>query len=222
MNKADPRTVRTDEALIATILRLASSKAVEELSIQEVCRGSGVSRTSFYRRATTPAGILSEYLNSLLLEVLKVPDQADYQAPADLLAWTRDYTRRLTAHLVTFGEVYAQSFATEGSALRILLRRHLLADTTTYIEQHRSALVLPSVLSNQTWDETRTMLVHHYVCGYLGLAEAWLATSSRDPDVLTDAALTLAPGWNRRLMDLGGGRMNPSQLTTAATIGAGR
>ena len=49
MRKMDIRVIRTQEQLIASLVRLLADKSFEELSVSEICDNAQVHRATFYK-----------------------------------------------------------------------------------------------------------------------------------------------------------------------------
>ncbi|MFV0453269.1 MAG: hypothetical protein ACK5LS_13695, partial [Propioniciclava sp.] len=105
-------------------------------------------------------------------------------------------------------DVYRNSFRREHSVLRVLLQRHMSASIEAYLDLRRADLVLPVVLRDQPWPLTRDLLAQHYADSELSVVSVWLGLEpdERDRADLAGWMLAMAPAWDRRLMDLGGGR----------------
>lgn len=210
MNPEDPRSVRTDDALSAAIHRLAALKPVEDLTVNEVCAESGVSRATFYRRARTPGDLLS----AEFAEILRVgfEEYGGIQREAHgaiLLLRHREMLEQLAGHLSQYSELYRNSFGVDHSVMGLTLRHAMLQTLRNFLDDRREEIALPRALSTQPWEVTREVLAHNYADGMMGLFKIWLdlPEADRNPDTLTEWMLALTPSWNRRLMDMGGGRI---------------
>lgn len=209
MDLADPRAVRSNEALLATIQLLARRGPVEDIAVSELCRLSGVSRATFYRRSGSAAELLARQLDASL-----AAHRADFLTAArvggaELQQVHRDQIDELAAHLHAHAEIYRNSLGVDRSAPRALLRRHLADQNRGYLDLKRAELVLPKNLTDQPWPLTRELLARNHADAQLALIEVWLTEQAirRDPALLADWMMSLQPSWNRRLMDLGGGRV---------------
>lgn len=211
MNPDDPRSVRTDDALSAAIRRLATRKPVEELSVNEVCSESGVSRATFYRRARTPGELLAtEFENTLRTAFDAHQEQHDRAAQgAELLASHRSMLNWLTNHIEQNAAIYRHSFGVDHSVLALVMRNELMQKLRHYLDNRRDQIVLPMALRDQPWPVTREILSRNYADGEIGLFKVWLdmPRNERDRATLAEWMLALTPSWNRRLMDMGGGRV---------------
>lgn len=211
MNPDDPRSVRTDDALSSAIRRLAATKPVEELGVNEVCAASGVSRATFYRRARTPGELLASEFESTLRAAFAEHQakQSTVQRGAELLVWHREMLDWLTRHIEANAAIYRHSFGVDHSVLSLVLRNEMLRKLHGYLDSRRDQIVLPVALRDQPWPVTREILSRNYADGEIGLFKVWLDMPSkqRDRQTLAEWMLALTPAWNRRLMDMGGGRV---------------
>lgn len=210
MNPNDPRSVRSDEALTAALYRLGALKPIESVGVDELCAEAGVSRATFYRRARTPADLLAADLKQLL-ETTRVRFLANQASTtgSELLQEHYRAIAELTSHISEFAQIYANSLGVDHSALGLLLRTHMEETVRGYVESRRDQIVLPRTLAEVPWERTREILTQHYAQGTFGLVRVWLRlpADQRDRAALAEWLLALAPAWNRRLMDLGGGRV---------------
>lgn len=209
MDPADPRAVRSDEALAAAIHQLARRGPVEDIAVSELCRISGVSRATFYRRSGSAAELLARQLDESLAVRRAEFLAAAVARGAELQQVHRDQIAALASHLHQYAEIYRNSLGVDHSVLRGLLRRHLAEQTRGYLDLKRDELVLPRNLASQPWPLTSELLARNYADGQLALIEIWLAGTDdqREPGPLAEWLMSLTPSWNRRLMDLGGGRV---------------
>ncbi len=210
MNPDDPRSVRTDDALSSAIRRLAADKPVEELTVNEVCAASGISRATFYRRARTPGELLSAELEQVLhTGFAEFTGRQPSVHGSELLAEHRRMLDWLTGHLEQFERLYQHSFSVDHSALALTLRNRMMQWIRDFLDSRRDEIVLPAALLAQSWPVTREILSCNYVDGEIGMIRVWLGLpdGQRDRSTLAEWMLALTPAWNRRLMDMGGGRV---------------
>lgn len=210
MDPNDPRTIRTDDALRAASYRLGASKPIEQVSVTELCAAAGVSRVTFYRRARTPAELLSADLEErLLMDGALFLDAQPTATGAELLQAVRESIDRLTAHVEQFADIYAPSFSQCQSVLSYGLRAALFNTVLGYVDSRRTEIVLPKELLSQPWSKVSEILAQSYAANTLAIIQVWLSQpiEQRDRAELASWILALAPAWNRRLLDLGGGRV---------------
>lgn len=208
MGNVDPRAVRTDDALRSALHTLARQRPVEELTVQDVCKVAEVSRATFYRRNQTPAAMLAEEFALLQAEVQAAFLDEATATGRELQQLHEKSLRELTAHIAEYVDVYRNSLRMEHSVLRVLLQRHMSNSIEGYLDVRRDDLVLPVVLRDQPWHLTRDLLAQHYADSELSVVSVWLSLEpeERDRADLAGWMLAMAPAWDRRLMDLGGGR----------------
>lgn len=61
----DPRVVRTKKKLRLSVLRLQKKKPLAEITVSELCRDSGVNRTTFYKYYRIPGDVYREFIDEL-------------------------------------------------------------------------------------------------------------------------------------------------------------
>lgn len=121
--RVDPRYLRSHEALAESILDLSRERPAEQLSVQEITRGAGISRPTFYRHADTPQQLLATVLAEDLGTVAG-PLSAALQDPRMRFdeAWQAVYLEILK-HVRRHWEIYRTMVAANSAAFPILVRR---------------------------------------------------------------------------------------------------
>lgn len=205
MDPIDPRAVRTDEALLEACYRLAAIKPIEEVTVTELCEEAGVSRVTFYRRARTPAELLSaDFAERLRFgSCLFLDAQPTTTGPA-LLREVRATIEVLTSHVEQFAEIYANSVRVGCSVLGQDLRTAMITTIKVYVDSRRNEIALPPDLQDQPWPKINAMLAKSYASSTWAIIEEWLLqpAAERDRDELASWMLTLALAWNLRLIGL--------------------
>lgn len=67
--KDSQRTIITKRMLKEGLLRLLKTKPLDKISIAELCRESGINRTTFYRHYEVPKDILKEMQTEFIKEM---------------------------------------------------------------------------------------------------------------------------------------------------------
>lgn len=64
----DPRILRTKKALRQSVIRLRRKTPLAEITVSELCRDSGVNRTTFYKYYRIPEDVYREMIDELFQE----------------------------------------------------------------------------------------------------------------------------------------------------------
>ena len=201
---ADARVVRTRARLTDAVLELARAVPVEDLTIEEVCERSGVSRATFYRHAASPVDLAVRHLRAELDErrssfvVAIAPD-----LPAEQLAAVQTASiRGLAVHLERYREVYARSLGRGRSALRHLLGDHLRAASLEYLLVVQARI--PELAGSSRVARPMRMRAYadNLAGGQLGVMWAWAREGEGKPEDFVALVVELLPAWNRRLLGL--------------------
>jgi AcrR family transcriptional regulator len=103
----DARAVRTREALRGAFLRLLERKALERISIPDICEEAGVGYTTFYRHYLSKEAVLNEVAaeetRQLIALALPAAVATDLRAGAEALFTYVDDRRALWSTLLTGG-----------------------------------------------------------------------------------------------------------------------
>lgn len=198
----DPRVIRTRSSLRDAVLRLASRTPVEDLTREEVCEASGVSRATFYRHAASA----SELLVQVMHEDLDA-QRIDFVHEAigtgeELRAVHRRLIARFADHIEEFADAYALSLPSDCSVLRPVLQAHIYAAAAGYVRLRCADIDLTQRSDRAEQEFLVEALARNFSAGQLGIIEAWCTTGPRVREQLEELMLELAPAWNRRLMAL--------------------
>jgi AcrR family transcriptional regulator len=106
-NAQDPRAVRSREALRSAFLELLETKALEQITIQEITERAGVGYVTFFRHHGTKEALLSEIaadqIRRLVELTLPVLDAVDSRAASVALCSYVNEHRALWSTLLTGG-----------------------------------------------------------------------------------------------------------------------
>lgn len=76
MSQIDLRIVKTKEALHNTLLELLNEKALEDISISEICRKAKINRGTFYLHYNQIEDLFEEYFKEITADLAR-----SYQEP---------------------------------------------------------------------------------------------------------------------------------------------
>jgi AcrR family transcriptional regulator len=103
---ADPRSVRSREALSRAILALAAEGPVTEVTITALCERAGVTRRTFYNHSDSPVALLKQVLTAEL-DVVGDRMRADTAEPdADLTTAVRHSFGAMIGHVRRHRSIY--------------------------------------------------------------------------------------------------------------------
>ena len=86
----DRRIERTRRAIINTFLELRSKKAIEKISIKELCEGAGINKSTFYAHFQDIYDLSEQLETQVAADIL-----SDIGHPEELFAHPEEFTRRL-------------------------------------------------------------------------------------------------------------------------------
>ncbi|WP_107080231.1 TetR/AcrR family transcriptional regulator [Streptomyces sp. NBRC 109706] len=189
----DVRARRTRARLREAVLRLASERPVEDISVADLVRAARVNRTTFYKHATSPAAVLERVLYAELDQVRAgwIADAAAATLPIEA-TWERA-SGALIDHLERHDAVYTAGLVGRRSAiLHHLLVDHFAVSVRAFLA--RDPELLPDGEGSREWRiEAHSSFVAH---GEAGLVEAWLSRPApRDRRLFVSAAATALPPW---------------------------
>lgn len=187
----DPRFARSATALEATVLTLAASRPVEDLSVSEIARAAHVSRATFYNHAESPEELLGRVLASELDRVRE--DFLHGTVSGDLMTQWRASEDALMTHVLDHEDVYrtglAPTQANRGTALSALLARHFEATLLKYAET-----ASPARFSDPNERLRLQMEAAFTSHGLVGAIRAWLVSPApRDRDAAAAIIVEATP-----------------------------
>ncbi len=188
----DARQRRSQEALYAAVLELATATPVSDLSVTEVARSAGVHRSTFYDHAAGPADLLRAALlaelDALRADLLDDPGRDTAEAVADT-------TARVLGHVRDHVAIYRRGLAADSrTGLAGLLGEHFLQSSRRLVEQGRLTLSVEGAGARR--EEVVDAATRFVAQGTVGVIQAWVA----GPDPLDVSAGTamydrLVPSW---------------------------
>jgi AcrR family transcriptional regulator len=73
----DPRSIRTVEALRAALRGALDARALDEVTVSDICRRAGIQRTTFYTHYASVPELLTRMLTAEIEQLLTLPDPAE-------------------------------------------------------------------------------------------------------------------------------------------------
>lgn len=188
----DPRFQRVRTQLINAVVELAAVKPAEAISVSELTAKAGVSRTTFYKHADSPAQLLARHLISQLRPVMDplaslLKDTGDHY----LLRW-HDITVDLLEHVRENAGIYSQVFVGEGQSVVLgILTRYFEGIYSEYVEDF--AAHVSDEPPTELWKVMATSQQVHNLIAIIG---SWLRTDMEaTPEVVVSTYMSLAPPW---------------------------
>ncbi len=187
----DPRFARSAHALEATVLSLAATRPIEDLSVSEIARAAHVSRATFYNHAESPEELLGRVLTGGLDRVRE--DFLGRSASEDLMTQWRASEDALMTHVLDHEDVYrtglAPTQANRGTALSAMLARHFEATLLQFAEASSST---------RFSDPAERLRLHMEAAftshGLVGAIRAWLVSPApRDRDAASAIIVEATP-----------------------------
>ena len=202
----DARAQRTQDALRATILRLAQEQEISQISVAQVARAAKINRVTFYNHATSPMDLLTQTLRKQLVpvrsHVLDGPQVQPTTAPPSSSPRPRPI-EELGEHLIVHQVMYRRNITPTGhGAVANFLTQHFAQTVYQHLaEQSRhlaTALEAAPEHSQSALDATAQFISH----GTIGVIAVWL----HDGTELTVQRLVtyldnLFPAWWLRIAD---------------------
>ncbi|MCU1404681.1 MAG: hypothetical protein JWQ43_984 [Glaciihabitans sp.] len=110
----DARQARTWDTLTRSILELAGSYPLAEISVTDIARHAGISRPTFYAHADGPGDLLASALGMELERLRETFDaassrQADAGEPAGSGHTVEDFQRALVTHVYNNAPIYRRN-----------------------------------------------------------------------------------------------------------------
>lgn len=188
----DPRYVRVRGRLNAAALRLIATRPADSITVAELTREAGISRTTFYQHGESPAQFIADAVVDILQPYLNELTDA-ISSPADdyLLRW-RDIYIRMLGELREHREVLGAIFVGDRQPVVVgHITRRLTHTFDDYVDQFKSHLCGESV--SELWTE---MASAQQVYNLIAVLVAWLGTDMKEsPEMVVNTYLSLAPPW---------------------------
>ena len=188
----DPRFQRVREQLVRAVVDLAAEKPAEQISVSELTSRAGVARTTFYKHAESPAGLLANHLiNQIRPKIEPLATLLDDAHEDYLLRW-RHIMIDLLEHAREHAPVYERVFTVDGQSV-------VLAIMSAYFEKVFGEDVEGFVqhVEGETPSELWvTMAISQQVHNLITIIGSWLRTGMEEtPEVVVSTYMSLAPPW---------------------------
>jgi AcrR family transcriptional regulator len=188
----DPRQRRTREKLDATVLALAVDNPVEEISMTEIARESGVHRSTVHEYGGSPGDLLRlalvDELDAIRAELL-----ADRSR--DIAEAMTEVTARVLQHVRHYADIYRRGLSPEAGdgTMYGMLSEHFFGSIRALDEQGR--LQWPEPVAGLSAAQMKAAAARFIAQGTVGAIQGWLELP--DPDVASFLALyaELVPAW---------------------------
>jgi AcrR family transcriptional regulator len=186
----DPRQARTSAALRAALVRLLGRRALDTITVSELCREAAVHRTTFYRHAERVDAFAVSVFSAELDALSDVrPTSTDAAAAAtDYLAALRRTLEHLAAHRPIFRALFASSAR---GAFRAAVEDRLRHRARLALELFADAGVPGAPSDPRALTETAAFIAGAMV----GVLDVWTQEEDADADAATSRLLALMPRW---------------------------
>lgn len=189
----DPRQRRTRQKLDSTVLELAAGTPVEELTMTQVARASGLHRSTVHEYGGSPGDLLRQALlgelDPLRADLLDDPARDTGEAMLAVTGKVLEHVRRHAA-------VYRRGLASDSGdgSLHGMLSEHFLESILGLDRQHR--LRWPGRVHGLRAAQVKEMAARSVAQGTVGAIQGWV----QQPDPLDVAAFlrlypALVPEW---------------------------
>lgn len=197
----DPRFQRVRHKLIEAVLSLGAQKPAEQITVSELTEQAGISRTTFYKHAESPASLLADHLIEELRPLVgPIVGLLDDTGPGYLLRW-RQIHLDLLRHVADNRDVYEQVFAGPGQSVVLsMISNYFGSVFDAFVREFTRHVEGP--VPSELWV---TMASIQQVHNTIVMLSAWLRTGMvEDPDVVVATYVSLVPPWQvARFSDAG-------------------
>lgn len=193
----DPRYQRTRRALLDALLELAAQRPTMTVSVSELTSRAGVSRSSFYAHAASPADLLADHLIASLSPHLDRLGTVLSDEPERFQERTREIYVDLLREVQVDRDVYVHVFAESGTGM-------VLARLRGRFRQASEAFVgdLVRHLAQDPGELWVGMAAAQHSSSLIIMIDSWLAAGAdRSPEDVVDTYLSLAPPWQLVRLD---------------------
>jgi len=185
--RADPRIIRTDQALAQAIVELAAQRPVSQITVADLAGQAGVTRATFYNRYRSPLDLLIGVLYADLERVHRLEDARRAEGRYPAVQMLRLATGDVADHVERFLTVYQHAL-------------HDPADNGVYeaLVRHFTeyALAFMDRSTHPGLPRANHRVIAQFVAhGFAGAIKAWLGDPSVTKTDLVEAAVACAPVW---------------------------
>ena len=185
--RADPRIIRTDQALAQAIVELAAQRPVSQITVADLAGRAGVTRATFYNRYSSPLELLIGVLYADLERVHRLEDARRAEGRYPAVQMLRLATGDVADHVERFMAVYQHALRDPADdGVFGALVRHF----TDY------ALAFMARSTHPDLPGTNHRVIAQFVAhGFAGAIKAWVSDESVTKTDLVEAAVACAPVW---------------------------
>lgn len=198
---SDPRYVRVRTRLTDAALRLVAQKPADTITVSELAREAGISRTTFYQHGDTPTQFVADVVVGIIQPFLDELVAAISQASDDYLVRWREIGVRMLGALKDNRDVVGQIFLADHQSVVLgHVSRRLSQTFEAYVDEFEARLAGEKV--SKLWKE---MAIAQQVYNLMAVIVAWLRTDMQEsPESVVNTYLTLAPPWQLARFEEGG------------------
>ncbi|MDP9806533.1 AcrR family transcriptional regulator [Trueperella bonasi] len=198
---SDPRYVRVRSRLTEAALRLVLQKPPDTITVSELAREAGISRTTFYQHGDTPAQFVADVVVDIMQPYLDELVAAIAQASDDYLVRWREIGVRMLGALKENSDVVRRIFLADHQSVVLgHISVRLTQSFEAYVEEFEARLSGEEI--SKLWKE---MAIAQQVYNLMAVIVAWLRTDmSESPEAVVNTYLTLAPPWQLARFEEGG------------------
>lgn len=174
----DARAQRTQDALRTTILKLAQTQEISQISVAQIARTAQINRVTFYSHATSPMDLLTQALREQL-DLVRSHVFSGPQTEHTLVTQGSESKLRpveeLGLHLISHQAMYRRNITATGyGAVADFLTQHFAQTVRQHMSDHSkhlaAALGAGPKLSQSALDATAQFISH----GTVGVIAVWL------------------------------------------------
>ncbi|MFZ4895062.1 TetR/AcrR family transcriptional regulator [Plantibacter sp. Mn2098] len=191
----DARQRKTRARLATTILELAATRRVSEITVSEIAEQANINRSTFYQHAATPGelleSVLSDELHSLELDLTGIGAEAAAQGITDTTIAT-------IRHIEEHAEVYRVGLSDDagGSSLQPMLNRRFADAIIQLFDQGTVSIPDTVDLSPEARQLFSRTAANFVAAGAVASIKEWLDTPApRDIEVFLEVYRELVPYW---------------------------
>ncbi|KRB77669.1 hypothetical protein ASE01_05535 [Nocardioides sp. Root190] len=190
----DPRQQRSRAALHEAVLRLASERAVADISITAVAAEAGVHRSTVYDHAGSVEELLRAALGAELDELRRGLPEAG-AGPDEVDRAVTAVTRGVLEHVARHDGIYRAGLAEGGAdhGLRAMLGRHF-RESGRLLQAGAGSGVTVDV-PGQPHDFVADAAAQFIADGTVGVIAAWLQRPGVSVEEVLDVYVRLVPPW---------------------------
>lgn len=186
----DARQMQTDHALAASVLELAGSSNVHDITVTALARHAGVNRTTIYSRTDSVLDLLEQSLRADLDNRSTRLVEARVVVPAATSAATA--IEVLLDHLEAHSSIYRWNINDAKASLQAMLVQHL--DDALWLQWASASHQRPEGVPADDLDVE--LEIAFLSVGAVGAIRSWLALPQpRNRELLLEVLARMTPSW---------------------------